>query len=275
MTENPPHPQHADTPGSERPRPTRQRRHAVTAVALIAAVCALAGCGGSSSTVSAPRIAPAKTYSLAAFQPAAPVTAGRATKISFTIHDPSGAPLTHYRTCCDPHAGVDLIVVRSDDSHVQYDDSDIAPDGTVTQPITFPTPGRYRIIIDAYPKQTAPNAPLNFQLFTWVTVRGRYHPPPRAAVPRQRGDRRLPLPDPGSSEAQGDRGELPHHQGDRPRRAQGRVRHLAPARSRTRSSSTTARLLLPHPRVQPRGALLQLGARRDPGERQLERARES
>ena len=178
MTENVVHPQHADTPGSQRPRPTRQRRHAVTAVALIAAVCALAGCGGSSSTVSAPRIAPAKTYSLAAFQPAAPVTAGRATKISFTIHDPSGAPLTHYRTCCDPHAGVDLIVVRSDDSHVQYDDSDIAPDGTVTQPITFPTPGRYRIIIDAYPKQTAPNAPINFQLFTWVTVRGPYHPRP-------------------------------------------------------------------------------------------------
>jgi hypothetical protein len=147
-------------------------------VALIGSLGALAGCGGSGGAVTAPRIAPAKTYSLAQFQPAGAITAGRATKIAFTIQQPSGKPLTQYRTCCDPHAGVDLIVVRSDDSHVQYDDSDIASDGQVTQPITFPTPGRYRIIIDAYPRQTAPNAPINFQLFTWVTVHGSYHPRP-------------------------------------------------------------------------------------------------
>jgi hypothetical protein len=44
----------------------------------------------------------------------------------------------------------------------------------VTQPIVFPTPGRYRVIVDAYPAHTATGAPINFQLFTWVTVKGHY-----------------------------------------------------------------------------------------------------
>jgi hypothetical protein len=139
---------------------------------------ALAGCGGSGNGVTVPHIAPARTYSLAGFQPAAPVVPGQPTTISFKILQPSGSPLTEYRTCCDPHAGVDLIIVRSDDSHVQYDDSDIAADGTVRQPVTFPAPGRYRIIIDAYPRQTSPNSPINFQLFTWITAHGPYHPQP-------------------------------------------------------------------------------------------------
>ncbi len=69
---------------------------------------------------------------------------------------------------------MDLIIVRSDDSHIQYSDSDISPSGQVTQPIVFPTPGRYRVIVDAYPAHTAVDAPINFQLFTWVTVKGHY-----------------------------------------------------------------------------------------------------
>ena len=36
----------------------------------------------------------------------------------------------------------------------------------------FPAPGRYRIVVDAYPKLTGPNAPFNFQLFQTVTVTG-------------------------------------------------------------------------------------------------------
>ncbi len=145
---------------------------------LVVALIAVAGCGGSGNAVTVPHIAPAKSYSLGGFQPSTAVTPGAPTTISFKIMQPSGQPLTKYRTCCDPHAGVDLIIVRSDDSHVQYDDSDIAPDGTVRQPVTFPTAGRYRIIIDVYPRQTAPNAPINFQLFTWVTAHGRYRPQP-------------------------------------------------------------------------------------------------
>jgi hypothetical protein len=143
------------------------------------AVAAVAGCGSSSGeAVSTPNIAPARTYSLAGFEPSAPVTAGRKTILSFTIQQPSGKPLTAYKTCCEPHAGVDLIIVRSDDSHVQYDDTDVGADGKISQPVVFPAPGRYRIVVSAYPKQTSPQSPINFQLFTTVTVRGTYRPQP-------------------------------------------------------------------------------------------------
>jgi hypothetical protein len=146
---------------------------------LITTLVILAGCGSSGGgAVTAPYIAPARVASLGGFQPSGPVVAGRPTLLSFTIQQASGKPLTSYRTCCEPHAGVDLIIVRSDDSHVQYDDSDISPTGRVTQPVVFPTPGRYRIVVDAYPKQTSPTSPINFQLFTWVTVRGLYRPQP-------------------------------------------------------------------------------------------------
>jgi len=145
---------------------------------ILAAAIAVAGCGSSAPTLTAPSVAPARTYALAGFQPAAAVRPGVPTTVSFTIKQPSGQPLTSYRTCCEPHEGVDLIIVRSDDSHIQYDDSDIAADGQVTQPVTFPAPGTYRVVIDAYPKQTNPNSPINFQLFTHITVTGRYHKQP-------------------------------------------------------------------------------------------------
>ncbi|HEY3944491.1 MAG TPA: hypothetical protein VGL78_04625 [Solirubrobacteraceae bacterium] len=155
------------------------RRHCKRATAILAAsligAVALSACGGSShATVSAPHVAPASTYRLSNFTPAQPVIPGHPTTISFTIQQPSGKPLTDYRKCCEPHEGVDLIIVRSDDSHIQYDDSDISAGGHVSQPVVFPTPGRYRIVVDAYPAHSAPGAPINFQLFTWVTVKG--HP---------------------------------------------------------------------------------------------------
>ena len=98
--------------------------------------------------------------------------------LSFTITQPSGKPLTDYRKCCEPHAGVDLIIVRSDDSHVQYDDSDIAADGKITQPVVFPAPGRYRIVVSAFLPIANPQTQNNFQLFTTVTARGHYKPQP-------------------------------------------------------------------------------------------------
>jgi hypothetical protein len=108
---------------------TRTLRLRSLAVASLS-IAALAGCGSNSgNAVSVPKIGAAKTYSLSGFQPSAPVPAGRSTLLSFTIQQPSGQPLTAYKQCCEPHAGVDLIVVRSDDSHVQYDDSDIAANG--------------------------------------------------------------------------------------------------------------------------------------------------
>ncbi len=145
----------------------------------LVSLAVLAGCGSSSGgAVSVPRIAPARTYSLAGFEPSAPVSPGRVTHLSFTIQQPSGKPLTAYRKCCEPHAGVDLIIVRSDDSHVQYDDSDIAANGKITQPVVFPAPGRYRIVVSAFLPVTNPQSQNNFQLFTTVQVRGSYRPQP-------------------------------------------------------------------------------------------------
>jgi hypothetical protein len=160
------------------PRGPVSRRRSRAIVGLLLAAVGLAACGGSGSGLTVPTVAPARTYSLQGFQPASPVTPGRPTTISFSIQQPSGQTLTAYRTCCEPHQGVDLIIVRSDDSHIQYDDSDIDPAGHVSQPVVFPSPGRYRVIIDAYPAHTSPNQPINFQLFTWVTVEGAYHPQP-------------------------------------------------------------------------------------------------
>jgi len=153
-------------------------RPATTVIAL-AAIVTLTGCGSNSKTsITTPTVLPARIYELANFKPSTPITPARTTLLSFTIRTPAGTPLTAYKTCCEPHAGVDLIIVRSDDSHVQYDDTDIAANGRISQPVVFPAPGRYRIVVDAYPKQSGPNSPFNFQLFRWVTVRGAYHPQP-------------------------------------------------------------------------------------------------
>ena len=160
-------------------RPCHISLQGAAAVASLLAAIGLAACGGSGGrSVSVPTVAPARTYSLHGFQPAAPVVPRQPATISFKIQQPSGQPLTAYRKCCDPHAGVDLIIVRSDDSHLQYDDSDIGAGGQVSQPVVFPTPGRYRVIIDAYPAHVSPTQPINFQLFTWVTVKGVTHSQP-------------------------------------------------------------------------------------------------
>ena len=100
-------------------RPLIQRcQTGVRGTALVGAVLAaigLAACGGSGgAAVSAPAVAPARTYTLQGFQPGTAVAPGQPTTVSFKIQQPSGQPLTAYRKCCDPHAGVDLIIVRSD-----------------------------------------------------------------------------------------------------------------------------------------------------------------
>ena len=163
----------------------RRRKQLVLLAAFAVLLVVLAGCGsgGGGTSTTGPTVLPARTFGLSAFKPTGPVVAGKRTTVSFTIRQPSGKPLTEYKECCEPHDGVDLIIVRSDDSHIQYDDADADPDGDVSEPVVFPTPGRYRITIDAYPKVAGPTTPFNFQLFKWVTVKGKYRPRP---LPRYR-----------------------------------------------------------------------------------------
>ncbi len=144
--------------------------------AVIGVLLAAAGCGGSSSGVQVPTIQPAKTFQLTGFEPAKPIVAGEPTRLAFTIQQPSGAPLTQFRRGPGPHTGVHLIVVRRDLSVIVHHHPPVGANGRISDELTLPAPGRYRVVIDVYPQL---NGPLrNFQLFRWITVAGAYHATP-------------------------------------------------------------------------------------------------
>jgi hypothetical protein len=131
-------------------------------------VALLAGCG--SSGAKQITIGAARTYSLAQISPQR-FAPGRPQKLSFTIKQPSGAALTSFRRGPGPHTGVHLIIVRSDLGAIVHKHPPIGPDGRISETVTLPTPGRYRLVVDAYPAQSGPLR--NFQLFRWLTVTGK------------------------------------------------------------------------------------------------------
>src|SRR4051794_27044925 len=118
------------------PRP----RHAVLAVAALAAV---AGCGGSSgdSGGNAPAIGAAKTSRPQGLEPPRPVGVDRSPDVSFDIEQPSGDPLTDYKTGSGPHTGIHLILVRDDLSRIIHMHPPIGANGKVNQAVAFPAPG--------------------------------------------------------------------------------------------------------------------------------------
>jgi hypothetical protein len=138
---------------------------------LCLTVLVVAGC--SSSGPSIPPIGAARTFSLSGFTPHRIAHAGTAT-LSFTIRQPSGAPLTSYRHGAGPHTGVHLIVVRHDLGAIIHRHPPIGANGRIKQAIDFPSPGPYRVLVDAYP--AVQGAPRNFQLHEDVHVAGLYHP---------------------------------------------------------------------------------------------------
>jgi hypothetical protein len=143
---------------------------------VVAATAALvAGCGSSGpTTVSVPKVAPAETFSLGAFAPTGRIAAHRATTMSFDVSMPSGKPLTHYKTGSGPHTGVHLIIVRDDLAYIIHEHPPIAANGMLRQTVTFPAPGPYHVLVDAYPDVAG--EPPNFQLTRSVDVAGAYHP---------------------------------------------------------------------------------------------------
>jgi hypothetical protein len=141
---------------------------------LAPAALLLTGCGGSSSN-GFPTIEAAKVYALHGFRPAAVVRPGRPTTVSFSVVQPNGEPLTHYKRGSGPHTGVHLIIVRDDLSAMIHKHPPIAANGTATTTVTFPAPGLYRAVIDVYP---ATGSQPNFQLFRTIRVAGPYRPKP-------------------------------------------------------------------------------------------------
>ena len=142
-------------------------------VALLVACCLLAGCGGSSSTPQVPTVQAARTFKLANFAPSVSVEAGKPTTVSFAIEQPDGKPLTNYRRGGGPHTGVHLILVSDDLSTLVHRHPPVGADGKLSQRLVLPRPGKYRVVVDAYP-QGQPN----FQLFRSIKVSGRASPQP-------------------------------------------------------------------------------------------------
>jgi hypothetical protein len=136
------------------------------------AVLVLAGCS-SSSRPTIPTIGAARTFALTGVAPARVAHPGL-TRLSFTIRQPSGKPLTSYRRGAGPHTGVHVIVVRDDLGVIIHRHPPVGADGRILQPIDFPAPGPYRVLVDAYPK--VPGGPRNFQLHANVRVAGKYKP---------------------------------------------------------------------------------------------------
>jgi hypothetical protein len=147
-------------------------------LALLTMTLALAACGGgsSSSTPPTPTIQPARTYRLAGFEPAGKVPAGRPVKLSFTIEQPDGKPLTSYRHGAGPHTGVHVIVVRGDLATIVHRHPPVAANGRISETLTPLQPGPYRVVVDAYPNVAGPQR--NFQLFGTFRVAGNYRPQP-------------------------------------------------------------------------------------------------
>ena len=145
------------------------------AVAVAALAAGLTGCGSSSgSTVTAPKVAPAQTTHLNAFEPSGSVAPGKPVTMSFDIKLPNGKTLTQYKTGSGPHTGVHLIIVRDDLAYIIHQHPPIPPSGILHQSVTFPAPGPYHVLVDVYPD--VPGMLPNFQLSRSVTVTGAYHP---------------------------------------------------------------------------------------------------
>jgi hypothetical protein len=138
------------------------------------AVVLVAGCSSSSRPSVGP-IGPARTYELSGFQPQHVAHPGPA-RLTFTIRQPSGTALTDYKRGAGPHTGIHLIIVRRDLGVIIHHHPPVPANGRVSETVNLPTPGPYRVLVDAYPG--AKGAPRNFQLHTDLRVGGRYRPRP-------------------------------------------------------------------------------------------------
>jgi hypothetical protein len=162
----------------------------VTKCSLLALVLPflLAGCGGGGSNPAVPTIGAARVTKVVDFEPSGSIAPGKPTTVSFRIQQADGTPLTKFKRGPGPHTGVHLIYVRDDLSTIIHHHPPIAAGGKIVDPVTFPKPGPYRLVIDVYPAKCpgsstpaisgAPTRTCNFQLFEKVTAAGAYKPAP-------------------------------------------------------------------------------------------------
>ncbi|MDX6560540.1 MAG: hypothetical protein QOD65_354 [Gaiellales bacterium] len=122
---------------------------------------AVAACGGGSGSPAPPTVAPAKEYTLDWQGPKTVAAPGRVT-LRLAVRTPDGKVLTRYRTGAGPHTGVHVIIVRDDLSSIIHKHPPIPASGRLALPVTLPSAGRYRVLVDVYP--AADSGPRNFQL---------------------------------------------------------------------------------------------------------------
>jgi hypothetical protein len=149
---------------------------------------ALTACGGGGGSPGVPTIEAAHVTKVIDFSPAGSVGPGKPATVSFRIQQADGTPLTKFRHGPGPHTGVHLIYVRDDLSAIIHHHPPVGAGGKITDSVTFPEPGPYRLVIDVYPASCPggstpqiPGAPVrtcNFQLFEKVHVAGDYKPRP-------------------------------------------------------------------------------------------------
>ena len=82
-----------------------------------------------------------------------------------------------------------VLFVRDDLSTIIHRHPPVEADGTIDDTLTFKEPGRYRVVVDAYPKATG--SLKNFQLFRWLDVDGRREAAADPAVQGEPEGRRL------------------------------------------------------------------------------------
>jgi hypothetical protein len=160
-----------------------RRKHRLYGIALVAlvALVGLAGCGGGSGGAPTIAIQPAREFRLTTHTTGTP-TAGKPARITYSIQQPDGSNLTKFKHGAGPHTGVHVIYIRNDLGAIVHHHPHIAANGSFEDSVLFPSGGPYRVVIDVYPQQTAPQP--NFQLFTRMQVRGAYRPQP-LPPPRQ------------------------------------------------------------------------------------------
>ena len=113
--------------------------------AAAVSVAALSACGGSgSSQPTVPTIQPARTFAFTGFEPSGQVVPGKPATVAFTIRQPDGRPLVHFRRGAGPHTGVHVIIVRDDLSTIIHRHPPVAADGRISEQVVFPAPGTYR-----------------------------------------------------------------------------------------------------------------------------------
>jgi hypothetical protein len=157
----------------------------IRALSAAAAVAlAVSGCGSGSGSPAAPSIGAARQYRLADVGPSGTIRPGSPVTLTFTVVQPSGAPLVHYRTGAGPHTGVHLIIVRDDLSTIIHRHPPVGAGGVIRQRVVFPRPGTYRMVVDVYPR-THGQRYVNFQLYRTVHVEGQARSRPLPPFRRQ------------------------------------------------------------------------------------------